>query len=341
MRVLKGIPLRIALMGWLVALVTLIGAVMAQQNTPGKAPEIEARGLRHYQLRVVASSKVFSNVNRNDARAALKVWFDVVAQQKGYALYSTVDILDGVTEIRERLESHSVELITLGMLDYLELESSRLIVPVLTDARTSQGGALYSYLLLVNPSSGVTAIAGLRGKNLLVAARGSGETGVAWLEVLLGKEKLGRAPSFFASVKSVDKPQGCILPVFFGAADACVVDEINLDLAKEMNPQLGRLRVLARSRPMIESVIAVPAEPHPRQEELVDEMLILHQDPRGRQLLMVFKTERIVRLQPGDLDAARELWRDYYRLPGVSPHRSAVFGPAAESNPADRGKERH
>jgi len=342
MRVPKGIARRITLLGWLGALVILIGVAVAQPNTPGKAPEIEARGLRHYQLRAVASGQAFSNVNRNDARAALKVWFDVLAQQRGYILDSAVDIVDSVKEIRERLESHSVELVTMGMLDYLELESSRLIVPVLTDARTSQRGALYSYLLLVNPSSGVTSIAGLRGKNLLVAARGSGETGVAWLEVLLGKEKLGRAPSFFASVKSLDKPQGCILPVFFGAADACVVDEINLDLAKEMNPQLGRLRVLVRSRPMIESIIAVPVEPHPQQTELVDGMLTLHQDPRGRQLLMVFKTERIVRLQPGDLDAARELWRDYYRLPGASPHRPAGFAPPpAESNAADRGKERH
>ena len=231
----------------------------------------------------------------------------------------------------------------LGVADYLELESSRLIVPVLTDARTSQGGALYSYVLLVNPSSGATTIASLRGKNILVSSRGAGKTGMAWLEVLLGKEKLGRAASFFASIKAPDKAQACILPLFFGAVDACVVDEVNLNLAKEMNPQLGQLRVLARSRPMIESVIAMPAEPHPYQKELIDAMLSLHEDPRGRQLLMVFKTDRMVRIQPGDLESARELWRDYYRLPGSPPLRPAGSGPApvAESNPADRGKERN
>jgi len=61
-------------------------------------------------------------------------------------------------------------------------------------------------------------------------------------------------------------------------------------------------------------------------------MLSLHQDPRGRQLLMVFKTDRLVRLQPGDLDAARELWKDYSRLPGA---------PLAENDPAGRGKGGH
>ena len=324
-----------------------IGAALAQQNTPGRATTTEASALRHEQLRGVVSGRVFSNVNRNDARPALKVWFDVVARQRGYILDSTVDIVDSVAEIRKRLQSHSVELAIIGISEFLELESSNLIVPVLTDARTSQGGALYSYVLLVNPSSGVTSIASLRGRNVLVSARGSGETGMAWLEVLLSKEKLGRAASFFASIKVADKPQACILPVFFGKVDACVVDEVNLDLAKEMNPQLGQLRVLARSRPMIESVIAVPAEPHPCQEELIDRMLKLPADPSGRQLLMVFKTERLVRLQPGDLDSARELWRDYYRLPGSTPSSPVGSASAAQDNRVDRrqeevaGKERH
>jgi phosphonate transport system substrate-binding protein len=309
--------------GWCL-LAGLCAPALAQQLASNVAPG----GLRHTRLRVVASGRVFSGVNRNDARAALKVWFDVVAHDRGYALDSTVDIVDSVAEIRERLRSRSVELVTLGARDYLELESSNLIVPVLTDARAT-GGALYSYVLLVSPSSGTTSVASLRGKNVLVSARGSGETGKAWLEVLRGREKLGRAVSFFSSVTAAAKPQACILPVFFGTADACVVDEINLHLAEELNPQLGQLRVLARSRPMIESVLAVPADPHPDQQELIDSMQSLNRDPRGRQLLMVFKTDRLVRIQPGDLDAARELWRDYGRLSGPQ---------TAESGPADRGK---
>jgi phosphonate transport system substrate-binding protein len=211
----------------------------------------------------------------------------------------------------------------------------------MTDARGARGEAPYAYVLMVNPSSGATTIAGLRGKHIGVSSRGGEMTATAWLDILLGTEKLGRSTSFFASIKAVDKPQACILPVFFGAVDACVVDEVNLNLAKEMNPQLGRLRLLARSRPMIESVIAMPVEPHPYQKELLDAMLSLHEDPRGRQLLMVLRTDRLVRIQLGDFDSARELWRDYSRLPAARPYRTAGSGPAAESRPADRGQERY
>jgi phosphonate transport system substrate-binding protein len=334
----------VAAAGWirlrpLAAVLCAAGALAVAQ--PGTPVSTQNRGLHRALMREVSSSSTFSGVNRNDARAALKVWFDVVGQQKGFVLDSKVDIVDSVAEIRERLESHSVELVMMGVTDYLQLESSRLVVPLLTDSRSAQGGALYSYLLLVNPSSGATAIANLRGKNILVSARGGRNAGLAWLDVLLGKEQLGRAASFFASIKEPDKAQACILPLFFGTVDACVVDEINLNVAKEMNPQLGQLRVLARSRPMIESVIATPVEPHPFQKELINALLSLQEDPRGRQLLLIFRTNRMARIQPGDLEPARELWTAYERLPGSPPFRPAGFAPVAESKPADRGKERN
>ena len=317
------------------------GIALAQSGAPVSAASGETGGLRQARLYGVAISRTFSNVNRDDARAALRAWFNIVAKQRGFVLDSKMDIVDSVTEVRERLENHSADLIMLGVPDYLALESTRLVVPVLTHARNAQGGGQYSYVLVVNGSSAATSLAGLRGKNILAFSRNGVNTGIAWVDVLLGKEKLGRAASFFASVKVPAKAQACVLPVFFGTVDACVVDEVNLDLAKEMNPQLGQLKVLARSRPMIESVIATPAEEGPFRKDLIDSILSLHQDPRGRQLLMVFKTERVVRLQPGDIDSARELWRDYYRLPGSSPNRLPGSTTAAESSSADRAKERY
>lgn len=312
-------------------LVALLGGVLtlapalSQQDT-GTA------GLRHARLYWIGSSRLLDQVNHNDARAALKVWFDVMAQERGFILDSRIDVVEGVQEIRDRLQSHSVDLLALDLKTYMELESSHLVVPILTPARGRQGSALYSYLLLVGPASETTTISTLRGKHILVSSGNASNTGLAWLEVLLGKERLGRAASFFAAVKVADKPQACILPLFFGSVDACVVDEISLNLAKEMNPQVGKLKVLARSGPLIEGLIAMPAQQFPYLKELLDSMLSLHQTPRGRQLLTVFRTDRLVPVQPGDLDSARDLWRDNSRLIAPAPNRM----PGSE-----RGKERY
>jgi ABC-type phosphate/phosphonate transport system substrate-binding protein len=291
------------LLGWVVA-------CCAPAQHTGQGTSVTFRG--------IISSAIFNHVNRNDAKAALKVCFDLMGRDRGFHLDSTIDIVDSVAEIRDRLRSHSTAMVTLSVFEYLELESSHLMTPVLTDVRGLNRAATYSYVLLVNPGKGVSTLGGLRGRNILIHSRGSGRSASIWLDVLLAKEKLGRVTSFFASTKTVDKPQACVLPLFFGVVDGCVVDEVNLDLAKEMNPQLGQLAIAARSRPMIECIIATPTEPQPYQAELLDGMLALPEDARGRQLLIVFKTDRLVRFQPSDLDSARELWRDYSRLTGAA-----------------------
>jgi hypothetical protein len=76
---------------------------------------------------------------------------------------------------------------------------------------------------------------------------------------------------------------------------------------------------------------------------MMDAMLSLHENPRGRQLLLVFKTDRLVPIQPGDLDSGRELWHDYGRLAGSAPNRpaSSASAPAVAGNQVDRGQEGH
>ena len=279
------------------------------------APVTVAGGLRHTRLYTIATGRVLNHVQRDDARAALKASLDLIAQRKGFIVDSKVDIVDDLPAIRSRLREHSVDVLILGIAEFLDLESSHLVVPVLTDARGSQANGGHPYRLLARPASGISSLADLRGKNILVYSRSADNAGVAWLEVALAREKLGRAASFFASLKLPEKPQACILPLFFGTVDACVVDDFDLEMAREMNPQLGQLRTIASSPPLIDSVMAMPIQPHPFLRELLDTMLTLHEDPRGRQMLMVFKSDRIVTLQPGDLDASRELWGAYSRLP--------------------------
>ena len=346
LRISSGFSLRFTPASWIclglfvTVVCTTLGTAFAQQSAAGKSTSGEPGGLRHARLRWVSNAGVFASVNRNDARAALKVLYGVVAKKRGFLLDSTVDILDSSAELRARLENHTVELVTLGMSDYLEVEHRGLIVPVLTEARSWHGGSLYSYALLIDPTSGLTGIAGLRGKKIMTFSRGTSNTGTAWLDVVLSKEKLGRATSFFASVQSTDKAQSCILPLFFGAVDACVVDEISLALATEMNPQLGRLRVLAKSRPLIELLVCTPVERAFYHKELIDGLLSLHEDPRGRQMLTVFRTDRLVPIQPGDIDSSRELWRDYNRLAGSPQHGAMGSASLAGGNEADRGKAR-
>ena len=81
-----------------------------------------------------------------------------------------------------------------------------------------------------------------------------------------------------------------------------------------IGPRVPCLRLLAAGPfPVIEALGGVPAEPRPRQAELIDAMPGLNRDLPGRQLLLVLRTGRLMRVQPGARDSQLERRNDYGR----------------------------
>jgi hypothetical protein len=104
--------------------------------------------------------------------------------------------------------------------------------------------------------------------------------------------------------------------VFFGKADAALVHGYGHEVALEMNPQIGRgLRVLAEY-PVHSLYYAFysPKVDKAARERTLRAMPTLHTYPRGRQLLDIFKIERLERAGPADLRPLFELEREYREL---------------------------
>lgn len=316
-------------------LFTLLPVLAWPQNPPSVPGTHDAGGLRHAQLYAAASARMLTSVNRNDATAAIKAWFGMVGKERGFVLDSRIDVLPGSAEMLPRLREGNVHILILDVADYLRLEPTGLIEPVLVGNRGVKSGPLSSYVLLTG--AGPTAgLGGLRGKSLSYYSRGESNAGLMWLDLALDEQRLGRASTFFAGARRAEKPQECVLAVFFGKVDACLVDETNFELLKEMNPQLAQLRPLGKSMPLVEMVIAIPVIRHPFQQELLQAALELHQSARGKQILMVFKTSRLVRASRSDFDTVRALWSAYARLRGdplqptaAQPNRVSGAGLAA------------
>ena len=309
-----------------ILLCSLMFSSLSAQNASTLGPHPPVEGLRKARLYLVASGRVFTVINRNDAIASMKALVEIIGRERGFLLDSKIDILDDVSEIRKRLESLSVDLLILDVVDYFQLAGSGLLKPILACSLHGENGT-YSYLLLVSDSAGGAALADLRGKNISVFSRTGGDVGMAWIDVLLAEQHLGRVKTYFGPVNKATTASACVHPLFFGKNAACVVDEIGFDILKEMNPQLGRLRVLAKSPPLLESIVAIPVYPHPYQEELTEALRQLHTTPRGEQILTVFKTERLVSIGAATLETTSDLWTRYHQLANfpdsVSPGQAA------------------
>jgi phosphonate transport system substrate-binding protein len=273
------------------------------------------------RLYIVASQSMFGSLNKDDATATMSIWIKELCDLDHHRCDIRVDIISSVAEIRRRVREQSVDLLVLDTPEYLLLAHEGLVEAVAVS--TNRGKlAAYSYLLLTKDAGGAAQIAGLRGKRISIASRDGSNMGLMWLETVLAENKLDRAESFFGSVEFINRASLCVLPLFFGKVDACVVDSGNWETITELNPQILRLKVAARSEPLLEGLMAMPIQPqHPYKSVIVHWILTLHLTAAGAQLGNVFKVGPQATVTLKDFESVAKLLTLYRSLlkPSVDP----------------------
>ncbi|MGD1158219.1 MAG: PhnD/SsuA/transferrin family substrate-binding protein [Terriglobia bacterium] len=292
--------------------------------------------LRRTRLDMVFSSSLFRAASRNDAIAAVRVWGSMVGRTHGFQVDPTVDVVDDVAEIRKRVLAGTAGLLALDAVEYLDLSDLTAVEPVFCALR-GEGSVPTRYLVLVGAESGISSFESLRGKTIITHANTGANLGQVWLDAMLYDARLGPPDHFFRSVAAVPKASLAILPVFFGKADAAVVDESSFEVAKEMNPQVGvKLRVLRGSPPLAEGLICICRKQIEFREELLEGIRDLHLDVQGKQILMVFGFSRLLPVDTQELEQVRELWRKHNLL--SKPPEQASFGSLSRQETHSPGK---
>ena len=273
-------------------------------------------GIRRAHMEILYSSSLFRTVSKNDAIAAMRVWVDTVGRQKGFLLDCNVSVAEDVAEMKRLVQEHPWSLVLLDPVEYFELAGLGLLEPALTGSSGKDDASL-QFLLVANQDSGATTVSGLRGKTLAIQTGSRADMGRVWIEVLVHEDGLGPADRFFISMSSVSTPSAAVFPVFFGKVGAGVVDRTSFEVMKEMNPQLGsRLRVLAVSPPLIKDVLCVDKRHIAYREDLLQALRELHETAEGKQILLVFKSDRMKTVNNEDLERVRTLCAKYLAITG-------------------------
>jgi len=187
--------------------------------------------------------------------------------------------------------------------------------------------------------TGPGTLADLRGKDIVVLSSKSGNVSLVWLKVLLFENGLGPPETFVKTVETGTKPSATILPVFFGNKAACLVDRLSFKTMIELNPQVGAtLAPIAVSDLYLDSVTCISRVGYPSdraREDFRRQLRELHLKPAGRQILTMFKVDRLVPFKEEYLDGVRRLLAksdqvkisDPAQAPGPAVARSPAGGP--------------
>ena len=265
-------------------------------------------------VRFAFSARMFSDVNENDARAAMKVWGQAISEERGIPLDQGFQILGGVAAIAAEIRGKRIDAITLPTDEYWALRNQVSLGSIVIGSKDGQ--ITEQYVLLVRGDSGIERLADLRGHSLTVFQSPLTSLAPAWLETELLQHQLGLAAQFWGRMTESTKLLRAILPVFFHQADACLVTLKGFETMAELNPQIGRqLRILAKSEAWVPSLFCFRGDYlSPYREKILQEVSRLNQSPAGRQTLALFQTEQLYPSEPAALASSCALLDLHRRL---------------------------
>jgi phosphonate transport system substrate-binding protein len=265
------------------------------------------------------SSSMFSDVNENDARAAVKVWGQTVARERKIEADPEPLIVKDHREMLAALRTNRINAITLTTVDYFvasrEVRFDRVFVSCTGGKFTQQ------YVVVTHRDSGIGRLADLKDRSLIFFQNPRACLAEPWLDTVLAEQGLPLAARLAGPVTRSTKLAGVVLPVFFRRADACVVTQQGLALMQELNPQVGRqLRIIATSPELVTAVLAFRAGYNPPfREALFAALHNLHETPAGQQVLVLFQSTKVESFPASCLDPALEILARHARLGGTPP----------------------
>jgi len=243
-------------------------------------------------LRLALSETLVTDVNMNDARAALLVWIRRICQEMDLPVEYKPDVFDTSAEILKRIRAGQVDAVAINIVEYRQvadsLDSSEVLI--------QEDAAKRQYVLLVKSNGGVGKLAELGGKKLIVQRSPTLCIAREWLTSILSADHLETRDEFFGSVLYEVKPAKVLLPVFFGQADACLTSRRAFEAMCELNPQVAKqLRILATSPEYAPTCYMFrKGYKDPSRERWVRALSGLQGSVKGRQLLTLFQADGLV-----------------------------------------------
>jgi hypothetical protein len=271
-------------------------------------------GTPHRLVRLAFSSKMFTEVKVEDARAAMKVWMMTVARERRIPLDPEPKVYESLEEMLRGSQGSPVEGFGVTAEECWrlskEVKLDRLAVGVCNGQITEE------YVILVHRDSAIGGLADLRGRSLIILLNPRMSLATVWFDTLLLQKGWNPTAAFCGRVTHASKLSQVVLPVFFRKSDACVVTRRGFETMSELNPQVGKqLRVLAVSPELVPTAFAFRSDyASPFREQMLVEMGRLPDSPAGQQILTLLQTDRIEERPISCLANAFELLDTHQRL---------------------------
>lgn len=250
--------------------------------------------------------KIARDLNRTDIRAAFEFWTEELMRK--FQVPSEIRYYSDVATLRRDFDAGRVNLVIADAMTFV-----RHFKPEeLADGFTSKLPTDASLLLLARPGSSDA-------KQLInkrIARLEDDDVSGTFLETLCLRRAGKPCAALPVTMVGVPNNHQALTRLLFGQVDLALVNQHGLETAVELNPQLRQAGVVV-DRMNFETQFfgfySAGVSPEFRRFSL-RAIPNMHLEPRGRQMLDVFKTDRVAPADPTILKPFYELEREYHEL---------------------------
>lgn len=239
------------------------------------------------------SSGMLVNVSHGAAKAAVKVWAQVIAGERDIPADPDPSIFEYLKDIVALVREQRLDAVAAALAEYREPNREQSYSDIFLAVPGSRTNV--ECLLLVPQDSVITNLAGPQGTSVTCCENTRTSLALPWLDTLLIQQGHAPAADCLGRVNLSRMLSAAVLPGFFRKADACLVDRMGFETRCELNPQVGSQR-----RPLADSPVLVPmlfrlrADYVPAiKDRIVGALADLHKSPVVQQVLAVLQFESI------------------------------------------------
>ncbi len=288
------------LISWLISCVPSAAETARSAITPG----------RESSLIFGYSPHVFYNVDPKDVVGLMEIWTRTVDYKMKNSVKTTIIAFKTFDEAEKALARNEVDVLVMIPEEFIRLRAKFHLTAILS---ADYGMHFYNELfLLVREGGGMTGIEQLRGKSMIVDVGQQGSIPIKWLDSLLNAEVSSNAQLFFRSMTEATKSSQVVMPVFFGQADSCLVSRSHFETMVELNPQLGKkMRILEKSPGFVTGILAMRRDlQKTTRDSIVKALSEMHTDPKGKQIMTLFRINRLTPFMPEHLTSVEKVLKD-------------------------------
>lgn len=244
------------------------------------------------------------DANLADVKVTLKLWAEEVG--KIYDIDATANTYADMASMRRDMQSGALNMVVAPGMEIAETFAADELAEGFNGKHRGTGEGL---ALIVRAAGEIKEFGQLRGRNVLRLA--NDRLSSVFLESRC-RELARQACDDFLRIVDEKHNSQAIHKVFFGQADAALVSLSSLHAAGELNPQVRqRLRILLdwKTTSLAFGMMSVLTPPSLRAR-VIDSALRVATTVRGRQILEIFKTDYMERVDVHELQPYWSLHRE-------------------------------